>query len=208
MVHDQVYVPLRKEFKTGSFGEDHPQYRMRLFQPALLPALHRIAIINAGTLYSGHAGFQSIRITEFGAAVSQNAFKNRGELVGAHTLFQTIKNKTDSAFGAAVHQECKKQLFSYKKHGQQSFLRLSRRMDGIHFNMRGKIQGAKIAVKSAGKDSSVRDLCFVAFPWLKTGFPLQIDIPCGKKGCGQTYLIPDDLSGYDKAAVLVRSTGK
>src|SRR5699024_11401632 len=106
MVHDQVYVPLRKEFKTGSFWEDHPQHRMRLFQPALLPALHRITIINAGTLYSGHAGFQSIRITEFRAAVSQNVFKHRSELVGAHTLFQTIKNKTDSAFGAAVHQEC------------------------------------------------------------------------------------------------------
>ena len=72
MVHDQVYVPLRKEFKTGSFWEDHPQHRMRLFQPALLPALHRITIINAGTLYSGHASFQSIRVTEFGAAVRQN----------------------------------------------------------------------------------------------------------------------------------------
>ena len=118
MVHDQVYVLLRKEFKTGSFWEDHPQHRMRLFQPAFLPALHRITIINAGTLYSGHAGSQSIRITEFGAVVSQNVFKHRGELVGVHTLFQTILNKTDSAFGEAVHQECKKQLFSCKKHGQ------------------------------------------------------------------------------------------
>ena len=73
MVHDQVYVPLRKEFKTktGSFWEDHPQYCMSLFQPVLLPALHRITIINAGTLYPGHASFQSIRITEFSAAVSQ-----------------------------------------------------------------------------------------------------------------------------------------
>ena len=95
---------------------------MCLFQPALLSALHRITIINAGTLYSGHAGFQSIRINEFGATVSQNVFKHRDELVGAHTFFQTIKNKTDSTLGAAVHQECKKQLFSCKKHGQQSFL--------------------------------------------------------------------------------------
>ena len=66
-------------------------------------------------------------------------------------------------------------------------------MDGIHFNMRGKIQGAKIAVKSAGKDSSVRDLCFVTFPWLKTSFPLQIDIPCGKKS-----LIKIRIHGADR----------
>ena len=121
MVHDQVYVPLRKEFKTGPFWEDHPQHRMRLFQPAFLPALHRITIINTGTLYSGHAGFQSIRITEFGAAVSQDVFKHRCELVGALTLCQTKKNQTDSAFGSAVHQECRKQLFACKKHGQQGF---------------------------------------------------------------------------------------
>lgn len=114
MIHDQVYVPLRKDFETGSFWEEHPQHRMRLFQPAFLPALHRITIINAGTLYSGHSDFQRIQITEFGAAVSQDVFKHRGELVDAHTPFQTIKVKTDSAFGAAVHQECKEQLFSCK----------------------------------------------------------------------------------------------
>ena len=57
MVHDQVYVPLCKELKAGSFGQDHPQHGVSLFQPAFLTALHWVTIINAGTLYSGYTGF-------------------------------------------------------------------------------------------------------------------------------------------------------
>ena len=101
MIYDQIYVSLRKEFKACSFWEDHPQYCMRLFQSAFLSALHRITIINAGTLYFDHIGSRSILITEFGAAVTQNVFKHRGELAGAHTLSQTIKDKANSTFDAA-----------------------------------------------------------------------------------------------------------
>lgn len=53
MVHDQVDVPLRKELKTGSFWQNHPEHRVDLFQSAFLTALHRVTIINAGTLDSG-----------------------------------------------------------------------------------------------------------------------------------------------------------
>ena len=101
MIYDQIYVSLRKEFKAGSFWEDHPQHCMRLFQPAFLAALFRITIINAGTLYFDHVGSWSILITEFGAEVTQNVFKHRGELAGAHTLSQTIKDKENSTFDAA-----------------------------------------------------------------------------------------------------------
>ena len=37
---------------------------------------------------------------------------------GSRTLFQTVKNKTDSAFGASVHQKSKEEIFFGKKHGQ------------------------------------------------------------------------------------------
>ena len=42
MVHDQVDVPLCKELKTGSFGQNHPEYGVSLFQTAFLSALHRL----------------------------------------------------------------------------------------------------------------------------------------------------------------------
>lgn len=86
---------------------------MCLFQPALLPTLHRVTIINAGTLYSVHAGSQGIRITKFRASVSQDVFKHGSEFIGSHTLFQTVKNKTDSAFRAAVYQKSKEEFFFF-----------------------------------------------------------------------------------------------
>lgn len=82
MVHDQVDVPLCKELKTGPFGQNHPEHGVGLFQTAFLTALHRVAIINAGTLYSGYTGFQSVRITEFRTTVRQDIFKHGSELIG------------------------------------------------------------------------------------------------------------------------------
>ena len=119
MVHDQVYVPLCKELKTGSLRQNHPEHRVCLFQPALLPALHWVTVINTGTLYPVHAGFQSIRITEFRASICQDIFKHGSEFIGSHTIFQTVKNKTDSTFCAAVHQKSKEEFFFGEKHGQQ-----------------------------------------------------------------------------------------
>ena len=119
MAYDQVYVPLCKELKTGSFWQNHPEHRMCLFQSALLPALHRVTVINAGTLYSVYAGFQSIRITKFRTPVRQDIFKHGSEFIGSHALFQTVKNKTDSTFRAAVHQKSKEEFFFGEKHSQQ-----------------------------------------------------------------------------------------
>ena len=92
--------------------------RRGFFDPALLPTLHRVTVINAGTLYSVYAGFQSIRITKFRTPVRQDIFKHGSEFIGSHTLFQTVKNKTDSTFRAAVHQKGKKQLFLCEKEGK------------------------------------------------------------------------------------------
>lgn len=46
------YIPLIP--KTGSFGQNHSEHGVGLFQTVFLPALHPVAIINAGTLYSGY----------------------------------------------------------------------------------------------------------------------------------------------------------
>ena len=93
MVHDQIDIPLRKELKTDPFWQNHPEYRVCLFQTAFLPALHRITIIDAGTLYSCYTGFQSIGITEFRATVCQDIFEYRSEQRRSHTLFQAVKTR-------------------------------------------------------------------------------------------------------------------
>ena len=43
--------------KLVPFGQNHPQHGMSLFQPALLPAAHRVAVIDAGTLDPGKRRF-------------------------------------------------------------------------------------------------------------------------------------------------------
>ena len=119
MVHDQIDIPLCEEFKTGAFRQNHPEQRVCLLQSAFLPALHRVTVINAGTLYSVYTGLQSIRVTEFSAPVRQNIFKHGNEFKSSHTLFQTVKNKTDSAFRASVHQKGEEELLFGEKHSQQ-----------------------------------------------------------------------------------------
>ena len=52
----------------------------------------------------------------------QDIFKNRDELIGSHTLFQTVKYKADSACCTTVHEKSKEQFFLCKKHGQQGLL--------------------------------------------------------------------------------------
>lgn len=54
-------------------------------------------------------------------------------------------------------------------------------MDGIHFNIGGKLQITEITIQSVCKDSPVGDLCSVAFPWLETDFAFEIDVPCSKE---------------------------
>ena len=67
MVHDQIDIPLCEKLKAGAFRQNHPEHRVCLLQSALLPALHRVTVINAGTLYSVYTGLQSIRVTKFRA---------------------------------------------------------------------------------------------------------------------------------------------
>ena len=64
MVHDQIDIPLCENLKAGAFRQNHPEHRVCLLQSALLPALHRVTVINAGTLYSVYTGLQSIRVTK------------------------------------------------------------------------------------------------------------------------------------------------
>lgn len=122
MIYDHVHIPLGKELKTGSFRKDHPEHGMSLFQTAFLAALHRVTIVNAGTLHTVHAGFQCGWAAEFGTSVSQDIFECRNEFISSHTFFQTVKNKAYSTFCTAVHKKCEKKPLSCKKQGQEGFL--------------------------------------------------------------------------------------
>lgn len=122
MVHDLVHVPLGKEFKAGTFWKNHAEHRVSLLDSPLLSALHRVTVIDTGTLDPIDAGLQSHRIAKFRASVRQDIFKQGEELTSPHTLFQAVKNKAYSPFGTTVHQESKEELFLYKKHSQERLL--------------------------------------------------------------------------------------
>ncbi len=113
MVYDQVHIPLGKEFKTCAFRQYHAEHGMDIFNAALLTAAHGVTVIEVSPLYAVYACLQSIRITELGAPVSQEGMKKAQEIISANLLFQTVENGTDSALCTAVHQESKKEFFSF-----------------------------------------------------------------------------------------------
>ena len=46
VVYDQVHIPLRQEFKTGSLGKDHAEQGVGIFHTSFLSAAHGITIVN------------------------------------------------------------------------------------------------------------------------------------------------------------------
>lgn len=119
VVHNQVHIPLREEFKTGPFGKDHAQQGVRLLKASFLPALHRVAKINTGALYASYAGFKGIGITKFRTTVRQDVFEYGYEFICSQAFFQTVEHTPDRVFRASLHKEGQEQLFPGEKHGQQ-----------------------------------------------------------------------------------------
>lgn len=75
MAYDQVDIPLGQKLKVRLFRQNHPEHGMRLLQTAFLPAAHRVAVIDAGTLDSRESGFQRLRVAKLRSPVRQNVFK-------------------------------------------------------------------------------------------------------------------------------------
>lgn len=88
---------------------------MRLLQTAFLPAAHRVAVIDTGTLDPCKPGFQRFGITKLRAPVGKNVFKQCLKIISTKALFQPVKDKPYSTLCVTVHQESKKQLFPCKK---------------------------------------------------------------------------------------------
>ena len=87
MAHDQVDIPLGKELKICLFRQNHPEHGMRLLQTAFLPAAHRVAVIDTGTLDPCKPGFQRFGITKLRAPVGKNVFKQCLKIISTKGSF-------------------------------------------------------------------------------------------------------------------------
>jgi len=89
-----------------------------------------------------------------------------------NNVCQKIGFEPYGAFGASVHQECKKKFFLGKVERQQSLFRFTGRMNRVHFCKVFKVQRLKIKIGSVDKNRAICDLCLVAFTWFKLRFTL------------------------------------
>ena len=119
MVDNQVHIPLGEEFKTGAFGQHHPEHGVYVFDTAFLAAAHRVTVINARPLYAVYACFQSIGVTKLRTPVSQEDVKKAQEIISAQFLFQPVEYGTDSAFCTTVHKEGQKEFFLFQEERQE-----------------------------------------------------------------------------------------
>ena len=133
MVYNQVHIPLGKEFEAGSFRKHHAKHRVSLLDTAFLAAPHRVTVINAGTLDSLNSSLKIVRSAEFHSSVRQDIFEQRQELSGARPPFHTVEDHTDFTGGTAVQHESQKELFLCQKERQQDSVRLTGRMNSVHF---------------------------------------------------------------------------
>lgn len=81
---------------------------MCLLQTAFLPAAHRVAVIDTGTLDSRKTGFQGLRVSKLGSPVSENVFKQCLKIISTKALFQPVKDQPYSpplCYGSSGMQE-------------------------------------------------------------------------------------------------------
>lgn len=64
---------------------------MRLLQTAFLPAAHRVAVIDTGTLDPCKPGFQRFGITKLRAPVGKNVFKQCLKIISTKALSSRSK---------------------------------------------------------------------------------------------------------------------
>lgn len=122
MINDQVQIPLGQILKARALRQDLTEFCMRVFHPALLAAPHRITVIDACSLETVAAGFQSIRIAEFSASVCQDRFKDDAEGHRTEAVFNAVKHCPDSSFGTAVQEIGEEEFFIPEIEGEDALL--------------------------------------------------------------------------------------
>lgn len=181
VIDNQVHIPLCKELEGSTFGKDHSQQRVNIFHAALLRRTHRIAIIDTGANDPFDTCFQGVRIAEFSPSVGKNYLEEGEKIKRAKAFFQTVKNELYGAFGTAIHQKRKEELFLREIEGKQSFFRVSGGMDGIHLAEELRRKLTEIGVKPSVENRTIVDLRLMDLSGLELHFALQINVPCAEQ---------------------------
>lgn len=97
-----------------------------------------------------------------------------------------------SASGTAVQKIGGEQFLIPEIESRDTFFRIPRGSDGIHFDYMRRRKLPEITVKPAREHMSVGDLCFMAFTRLELNFAFQVDVTAGKQSelyvlIGRTY---------------------
>jgi hypothetical protein len=93
---------------------------MSLFDTAFLAASHRVTVIDACTLDSFDPGLKSVRLAEFYASVSEDAFEHSQELISAKPFLHTVENQADCTGGTAVQHKSQEELFLRQEKRQEN----------------------------------------------------------------------------------------
>ena len=184
VVNTFTHIPLGDMCEHGTFGDDHAEHGMHIFNPGLLVAAHGITIKNAGSCQFLRAVLQGIRLAEFNTPVRQDGREEEGKLIcAAKSVLKRIKDRFHST-GCTPWQEMRpEQLGLRKVKGKDALARASGRFYCIHLDVIQFIRMCllKVGIGPPCKHRAVRDLGFVTFSGLELYLTFQVNVPGKEK---------------------------
>jgi len=172
-------VPLGQTFKTRSFGQDHSEHGVDVFNARLLAASHGIAIKDGRPEILVIAFLEFIGTAEFRASIRKEGLKDVGEVkqVPEGTL-QGGKLKLYGSGSASVHKARHKKLAGREIKRKDALKAPAGGLYRVHFPVIAFVNafGQKVRVSASDEHASVRYLCFVTLARLELYLSLEVRV--------------------------------